>query len=112
VTKPTKVGLLLDTLRSAGAAGVTSTDLVHAGVGYRYGAVVARAREQGHVIQTDRVSNERWRYTLVREADSGEPAHPARSPEPIEPPPPPLAGQDALFDVPPHELRWSPGGPA
>lgn len=63
----TRRDLVLKLLKGAGARGVTTNELLAAGVGSRYSARVLELRERGYGITSERIRNGQWRYTLVRE---------------------------------------------
>lgn len=91
-------GLLVE----AGERGVTTGELLRAGAGSRYGGRIFELRAQGYQIETERIRDGEYRYTL-----RGCPAPPApaddvddvRSPigESVEPLP--------LFEPPPTPLN-------
>jgi hypothetical protein len=57
-------------LREAGDRGVTTGELLQAGVGSRYGARIAELREQGWQIESARLRDGAWRYTLISRPSS------------------------------------------
>jgi hypothetical protein len=59
---------VLDLLRAAGTRGVTTAELLEAGVGARYSARLLELRREGHVIEAQRVRDGSWRYTLQEHA--------------------------------------------
>ena len=65
--KATRRDLVLRLLRAAGARGVTTSDLLVAGVGSRYSARLLELRERGYTITSERERQGQWRYRLIRE---------------------------------------------
>ena len=68
----TRDALLLRLLKDAGTRGVTTAEIMRAGVGERFGARLHELREAGHTIHSEHVRQGSWRYTLV-DAPSPEP---------------------------------------
>ena len=81
--------LLLHLLRQAGERGVTTSELLQACVGSRYGARLLELREEGHTISAERVRDGAWRYTLLDEP-----------PAAVAETPPAPDGVPRLFDAP------------
>lgn len=95
---------VLTMLQTAGERGVTSSEFYAAHLP-RFGARLLELRERGYVIETARLSDSVWRYTLLHEpAVVSAPSPPAPGPEPSDGarPLPPGGGADttALFDLP------------
>lgn len=44
----------------------SNAELVQAGVGFRYGAVIHNLRKKGYIIETKAVSQTLWEYRLRR----------------------------------------------
>jgi hypothetical protein len=63
----TRRALVYQLLRDAGPRGVTTNDLLLAGVGSRYSARILELREVGYVIESQRLRDGQWRYTLTHE---------------------------------------------
>lgn len=90
----TRRDLALRLLRDAGSKGVTTGQLLTAGVGSRYSARLRELRERGYVISSECVRPGQWRYTLLRE--------PPRAAAPASPPAPrprPLAPLQTSLDL-------------
>lgn len=101
---------LLAILEAAGDRGATTAELIQGGVGSRYSARLLELRDEGYVIQGERVRDGSWRYTLTD------------SPQELDGPPNPLgpvegggpgalgvsgAGTPALFEMPaPSRAHW------
>lgn len=66
----TRRDLTLSLLRAAGPSGVTTAELLQAGVGSRYGARLLELRELGHTITAEREREGSWRYILDTERSS------------------------------------------
>ena len=67
----TRRQLVLHLLREAGPRGVTTAELLQAGCGSRYGGRLFELREQGHVIEGERLREGSWRYRLVHDPELG-----------------------------------------
>jgi hypothetical protein len=67
----TRKALTLSLLRDAGERGVETAEFLNAGVGSRYGARLLELRNEGHVIEAERIRNGSWKYTLLSEAGIG-----------------------------------------
>lgn len=96
--KATRRNLVLRLLRAAGDRGVTTGELLGAGVGSRYGARIGELRADGFIITSEREREGEWRYRLLREPGAAPPPvalEPRRAPRrrPVAP------GQIALFDA-------------
>ncbi len=87
----TRRDLLLNVLEQAGARGVTTAEIIQAGVGSRYGARLLELRERGYVVEAVRVRDGSYRYTLL-----GGPGRPAACPPDLAYDNAPLA----MFDTP------------
>jgi hypothetical protein len=110
----TRRWLLLKLLEEAGDRGVTTGEILTAGVGSRYGARLLELREAGHVVEGERERDGSWRYRLVWSPDEVErgsgsgclsPASTAEgaSLQPSVPPLPAVSlSPDTLFDVQPE----------
>lgn len=96
----TRRELLAKLLRDAGDHGVTTGELLQHGVGSRYSARLMELREQGWVVQAERVRDGQWRYILVSEPSSvaSVPARPDGQP-PSSPDPQSGTGARSLFDT-------------
>lgn len=72
----TRRGLCLHLLREAGERGVTTAELLQAGVGSRYSARILELRTEGYVIESERIREGSWRYVLTHDAEraAGPPA--------------------------------------
>lgn len=74
----TRRDLLAHLLVEAGDRGLTTAELLQAGVGSRYSARLLELRELGWVIESERIRDGSWRYTLVRKPDVDRDASPRR----------------------------------
>lgn len=61
----TRRQLTLHLLREAGGRGVTTSEFLEGGCGSRFGGRILELREQGHMIETERVREGSFRYTLT-----------------------------------------------
>lgn len=66
----TRRDLLAHLLREAGNRGITTGELLQAGVGSRYSARLLELRELGWVVEAKRIRDGSWRYTLLWEPDA------------------------------------------
>ena len=74
----TRRDTLAGLLRAAGSRGVTTAEILQAGVGSRYGARLLELREAGWVVAVSREREGSHRYRLV-----SEPSVPAAGMEPV-----------------------------
>jgi hypothetical protein len=64
--------LLRQLLVNAGSRGVTTAEILQAGVGSRYGQRIKELRDDhGLVIEASRETQSRWRYTLTPDVQRG-----------------------------------------
>lgn len=63
--------LALHLLREAGDRGVTTAEMLQAGVGSRYSARLLELRQEGHLIESERIREGSWLYTLTHDAERG-----------------------------------------
>ena len=63
----TKRDLLAYLLRQAGERGVTTGELLQAGIGSRYSARLMELRADGWVVSAERIRDGAWKYTLLSE---------------------------------------------
>lgn len=114
----TRRAIALQLLQDAGGAGVTTGDLMRAGVGSRYGARLKELRDEGYEIHSERLRGGSWRYILTSEPGSVQTtplactADPGSGVKPSGPQGPPSGGTEppgerrdaaesgALFDLP------------
>ncbi len=103
--------LLQRLLLNAGANGVTTAEILQAGVGSRYGQRIKELRDDhGLVITAVRETQSRWRYTLVFDVERG--GAPAACPHPqttaVAPPAASAASLDidGLFDTRKYVRRY------
>ncbi len=61
----TRRALLGHLLEQAGERGLTTAELLQAGIGSRYSARIWELREAGWVIEAHRIRDGSWRYTLL-----------------------------------------------
>jgi len=66
----TRRDLLAHLLREAGDRGLTTSELLQAGIGARYSARLLELRERGWVVEVTRIRDGAHRYTLVSEPTS------------------------------------------
>lgn len=105
MTQRTRV---LTMLQTAGDRGVTSNEFYAAHLP-RFGGRLFELRERGYVIETARITDSLWRYTLTHEpAVVSAPPPSAPGPEPSEGAPPAMHGggadtNAALFEMEPHK---------
>ena len=62
---------ILDLLRERGSAGATNTDFIHMNI-FRYGDRIKNLRDDGHEIESKRVTGGLWRYTLMSDVEYDE----------------------------------------
>lgn len=91
----TKKQLALDLLVRHGEAGVSNSQLVDGGVGYRYGAVLHALREEGYRIDTLHEGGALYRYVLKERPSPAVSTFTEPVPEP--------RGEERLFDMPSAE---------
>lgn len=75
----TRRALLLHLLQEAGDRGLTTAEIIQAGVGSRYGARLLELRKEGWVVEAERVRDGSWRYRLVGGVESGRGVQPPSS---------------------------------
>lgn len=66
----TRAALLLSLLEDAGEVGITTAEILQAGVGSRYGARILELRKAGHQITSERIRDGAWLYKLDTEVVS------------------------------------------
>lgn len=64
---PTQRDRILAALREAGPRGLTTPELLQAG-GFRYSSRLRELRQQGHVITSESLGENRFRYVLRQES--------------------------------------------
>ena len=62
---------ILELLRERGSAGATNRDFIDMNI-FRYGDRIKNLRDDGHEIESKRMSGGLWRYTLINDADFNE----------------------------------------
>lgn len=67
----TRKQLALHLLEEAGERGITTGELMKAGVGSRYGARLLELRAEGHIIESVRLRDGAWKYTLTSSPPGG-----------------------------------------